>query len=142
MVVPTFTGIKRQSKTKDPKEVQFWLCPNDILTCVLGPVCKSIMYYPDIPKKRPVKVGSSLAQSKVAAFESARFIHCNEHDICTSAKSSKCIGDINGSRADGSSVPLPSEPQIMATRSSMLCEAPSSGFHFLSRLDGDKRPAT
>ena len=142
VAAPTFTGIERQSKTMDPKEVQFWFCPNDILTCVLGPACKSILYYPDIPKKWPVKVGSSLTQSEVAAFESAGFIHCDEHDIHTSAKSSKCIGDINGSRADGPSVPLPIEPQVMASRSSMLCKAPSSGFHFLSRLDGDKCPAT
>ena len=43
VAAPTFTGFERQSKTKDPREVQFWFCPNDILTCVLGPPCKSIL---------------------------------------------------------------------------------------------------
>ena len=100
------------------------------------------MYYPDIPEKWPVKVGSSLTQSEVAAFESAGFILCDGHDICTSAKSSKCIGDIDGSPKPRPSIPLPSEPQVMASGSSMLYRALSSGFHFLSRLDDDKCPTT
>ena len=142
VAAPTFTALERQSKTKDLKEMQFWFCPNDILTCVLRPPCKSILYYPDIPEKWPVKVGSSLTQSKMAAFESARFILCNEDDIRTSAKSSEYIGDIDGSPKPGPSILLPHKPQVMASGSSMLCGAPSSGFHFLSMLDGDKRPTT
>ena len=140
MVAPTFTRIERQSKTKDPKEVQFWFCSNDIITCVLGLACNSILYYPDIPEKWPMKVVSSLTQSEVAAFESARFILCDGDDIHTFAKSSECIGDIDGSPKPRPSIPLPSEPQVMASRSSMLCGAPSFGFHFLSKVDGDKRP--
>ena len=142
VAAPTFTGFERQSKTKDPREVQLWFCPNDILTCVLGPSCKSILYYPDIPEKWPVKVGSSLTQSEVEAFEAAGFILCDGDDIRTSAKSSECIGDIDGSPKPSPSIPLPREPQVMASGSSILCGAPSSGFHFLSRLDGDKRLTT
>ena len=142
VAVPTFTGFERQSKTKDPREVQFWFCPNDILTCVLGPPCKSILYYPDIPKKWPMKVRSSLTQSEVEAFEASGFILYDGDDIRTSAKSSECMGDIDGSPKPGPSIPLPREPQVMASGSSILSKAPSSGFHFLSRLDGDKRPTT
>ena len=78
----------------------------------------------------------------MATFESVGFILCNGHDIHTSAKSSECIGNIDGSPKPRPSIPLPSEPQVMASGSSMLYGAPSSGFHFLSTLDGDKRPAT
>ena len=86
MAAPTFTEIERQSKTKDPREMQFWFCPNYILICILGPACKLILYYLDIPEKWPMKVRSSLTQSEVAAFEPAGFILCDGDDICTSAK--------------------------------------------------------
>ena len=74
VATPTFTGIEKQSKAKDSKQVQFWFYPSNILSCILGPTCKLIMYYPDILDKWPVKIDSNLSQSEVTAFESAGFI--------------------------------------------------------------------
>ena len=51
VVAPTFTGMERESKSKDLKQVQFWFCPSNILSCILGSPCKSIMYYPDVLEK-------------------------------------------------------------------------------------------
>ena len=68
------------------------------------------MYYPDIPKKWPMKVGSSLVQSKVIAFESFGFTLQGGQNIHTFAKSFEGIGSIDVRRADGPSIPLSSEP--------------------------------
>ena len=51
VAAPTFTRIERESKSKDSRKVQFWFCPSNILSYVVGSPCKSIMYYPDVLEK-------------------------------------------------------------------------------------------
>ena len=138
----TFTKIEKHSKAKYPKHVQFWFCPSNILSCVLGPPCKSIMSYPDIPEKWPIKIGSSLIQSEVTAFEAAGFVLDDGKAVRASPISGKNVGRFDTNPSCRLTIATPSASKVIVPKSPFVSDALFNAVRSCSLLDGDKRPST
>ena len=142
VVAPTFSGFEKQSRGKDPRQVQFWFCPTNILTCVLGPAYKSIMYYPNIPKKWHVKTRASLTQSEVTTFESARFILEDGQVFHTLPNFSECgiESSVDSLLKDAST--MQNLSQVEEVKSPIVSDVPSVGIQSFPTKDGDKCPSS
>ena len=139
---PTFTEIEKQSKAKDPKQVQFWFCPSNILSCVLGPPCKSIINYLDILEKWLVKIGSSLTQSEVAAFEAAGFILDHRQALHTSPLCGENVGRFDANPLCEPTITTPNASKVVVSKSPFSFDAPFNAIRSRSMSDGDKRRST
>ena len=142
VAAPNFTGIEKQSKAKYPKHVQFWFCPSNIFSCILGPPCKSIMSYLDIPEKWPIKVGSSLTQSKVTAFEAVGFVFDDGEAMRASLISGENVGRFDTSPSCRPTIATPSASKVIVPESPFASDALFNVVRSRSLLDGDKRPST
>ena len=139
---PTFMGIERESKSKDLKQVQFWFCPRNILSCVLGSPCKSIMYYPDVPEKWPVKIGSSLTQSEMTAFEAAGFVLDDGEALLSAPISGGNPGRSDPRPSCERTTVMPTASKVVVPESPFPFDAPFNAVRSRSMPDGDKHPST
>ena len=142
MAASTFIGIEKQSKAKDPKHVQFWFCPNNIFSCILGPLCKPIMFYPDIPEKWPIKIRSSLTQSEVTAFEAAGFILDDGEALHASLICGENVGRFDTNPSCKPTIVTPSASKVIVPESPFASDTPFNAVRSCSLPDGDKRPST
>ena len=142
VAAPTFTGIERESKSKDSRQVQFWFCPSNISSCVLGSPCKSIMYYPDIPKKWPIKFGSSLTQSEVTAFEAAGFVLDDGEALHLVPISGENPGRSDPRPSCDRTTVMPTASKVVVPDSPFPSDAPFNAVRSRSMPNGDKRPST
>ena len=141
VAAPTFTGIE-ESKVKDLKQLLVWFCPSNILSCVLGSFCKSSMYYPNVPKKWPIKIGSSLTQSKVIAFEVAGFVLDDGEALHASPISQKNVGRSDPNPSCEPTNVMPNASKIVVHESPFSSDAPFNVVRSHSMPNGDKRPST
>ena len=74
VAAPTFTGIQRQGKSCDTKQMQFWFCPRKLQAYVKEARSRSIVHYPTLPFVWPVKAGTILSQAEVDGFEASGFV--------------------------------------------------------------------
>ena len=61
VVASTFIGQQRIYKKAGNEPKQFWFCPGDDLQCVRSTTCHWVAYYPLVPEKWLVKVGTNLS---------------------------------------------------------------------------------
>ena len=73
VAAPTFTDLQQIYKLAGNEPKKFWFCPRDDLQCVKSTTCRWVAYYPPIPEKWPIKVGTNLSQEEVFKLESVGF---------------------------------------------------------------------
>ena len=142
VATPTFTEIEKQSKAKDLKHVQFWFYPSNILSCVLGTPCKSIVSYLDIPKKWPVKIGSNLTQSEMIAFEAPGFILDDGEALHASLISSENVGRFVTNPSCKPTIATLNSFKVIVPKSPFASDAPFNAVRSRSLPNGDKCPST
>jgi hypothetical protein len=70
---PTYKGLKKEYRSTNNVEYEFWFCPDDIKRCVNGSKKKYVLDWPVVPHTWPVKIGTNLSRHEVLALEDAGF---------------------------------------------------------------------
>jgi hypothetical protein len=70
---PTYKGLKKEYRSTNIMEYEFWFCHDDIKRCVSGSKKKYVLDWPIIPNTWHVKIGTNLSRHEVLALEDAGF---------------------------------------------------------------------
>ena len=70
---PTYKGLRKEFRSPNNVEYEFWFCPDDIKRCVSGSKKKYVLDWPVVPNTWPVKIGTNLSKEEVLALEDAGF---------------------------------------------------------------------
>ena len=70
---PTYKGLKKEFRSTNNVEYEFWFCPDDIKRCVNGTKKKYVLDWPTMPNTWPVKMDTNLSREEVLALEDVGF---------------------------------------------------------------------
>jgi hypothetical protein len=70
---PTYKGLRKEFRSPNNIEYEFWFCPDDIKRCMNGSKKKYVLDWPIVPNTWPVKICINLSREEVLALEDAGF---------------------------------------------------------------------
>ena len=70
---PTYKGLRKEFRSPNNVEYEFWFCHNDIKRCVSGSNKKYVLDWPIVPNTWPVKICTNLSREEVLALEDVGF---------------------------------------------------------------------
>ena len=70
-LAPTYKGLRKEFRSPNNVEYEFWFCHDDIKRCVSGSKKKFVLDWPIVPNTWPVKICTNLSREEVLALEDA-----------------------------------------------------------------------
>jgi hypothetical protein len=70
---PTYKGLKKQFRSTNNVEYEFWFCLDDIKRCVSGTKKNYVLDWPTVPNTWPVKMCVNLSREEMLALEDVEF---------------------------------------------------------------------
>ena len=70
---PTYKGLKKEYRSTNNVEYEFWFYPDDIKRCVNDSKKKNVLYWHVVPNTWFVKIGTNISKHEVLAIEDVGF---------------------------------------------------------------------
>jgi hypothetical protein len=71
---PIYKGLRKEFRSPNNMEYEFWFYPDDIKGCVSGSKKKYVLDWPIVPNTWSVKIGTNLSREEVLALEDVGFL--------------------------------------------------------------------